>query len=137
LGFTPFIDRHVIGTVFDAYRDLFPKGDIVPENGDTDDLIRPLIAGELDAALVTLPLIPDGYRVQPIMHEPLVVCLRKDDPLAAMDELPSALLRDWPSSAIPGIIPERTHGSSRCLKSKASSPGFPPDLQSGAYPMDG
>jgi DNA-binding transcriptional LysR family regulator len=35
LGFTPFIEHQVISTVCDAYRDLFPKGSIHPENGDT------------------------------------------------------------------------------------------------------
>ena len=89
LGFTPFIEHEVISTVCDVYRDLFPKGSIEPENGDTDDIINRLIAAELDAALVTLPIMPDGYHVQPVMHEPLVVCIRKDDPLAHWDELPS------------------------------------------------
>ena len=67
----------------------FPRADIEPETGDTDDIINRLIAAELDAALVTLPIMPDGYHVQPVMHEPLVVCIRKDDPLAHRDELPS------------------------------------------------
>ena len=60
LGFTPFIEHEVISTVCDAYRDLFPKGNIEPETGDTDDIIERLIAAELDAALVTLPIMPDG-----------------------------------------------------------------------------
>jgi len=87
LGFTPFVEHQVIATVCDAYRDLFPKGTILPENGDTEDVIERLRTAELDAALVTLPVLPNGYRVQPVMHEPLVVCLRKDDPLAQEDEL--------------------------------------------------
>ena len=94
LGFTPFIEHEVITTVCDAYRDLFPKGSIQPENGDTDDVVARLKAAELDAALVTLPLVPDGYHVQPVMHEPLVVCIRKDDPLAQLDELPAQSLND-------------------------------------------
>lgn len=87
LGFTPFIEHQVIATVCDAYRDLFPKGTILPENGDTEDIVSRLREAELDAALVTLPVHPDGYRVQPVMHEPLVVCIRKDDPLAQESEL--------------------------------------------------
>lgn len=87
LGFTPFMEHQVIATVCDAYRDLFPKGTIVPENGDTEDVIHRLKTAELDAVLVTLPVLPDGYHVQPVMHEPLVVCIRKDDPLAQESEL--------------------------------------------------
>jgi DNA-binding transcriptional LysR family regulator len=89
LGFTPFIEHEVITTVCDAYRDLFPKGSIEPEHGDTDEIIKRLTAAELDAALVTLPLMPGNYCIQPVMHEPLVVCIRKDDPLAQLDALPS------------------------------------------------
>jgi DNA-binding transcriptional LysR family regulator len=92
LGFTPFVDRRVLATVTQAYRDLFPKGSIAPENGDTNDLLRRIQDGELDAALVTLPLSPDGYRVQPVMHERLIVCIPKDDPLASYDEIPPELL---------------------------------------------
>ena len=82
LGFSPFVEQNVLGEVCSAYRELFPKSVIEPESGDTDELVRSLRAGEIDAALVTLPLEPDGYKIQPIMHEPLVVCVRKDDPLA-------------------------------------------------------
>jgi DNA-binding transcriptional LysR family regulator len=92
LGFTPFVDKHVLATVNQAYRDLFPKGSISPENGDTNDLLQRIKEGTLDAALVTLPLNPDGYRVQPVMQESLVVCLRSDDPLASHDEIPPELL---------------------------------------------
>jgi DNA-binding transcriptional LysR family regulator len=94
LGFTPFIEHQVISTVCDAYQDLFPKGNIQPETGDTDDIIKRLAAAELDAALVTLPIVPDNYRVQPVMHEPLVVCIRKDDSLAQLDQLPSEALNN-------------------------------------------
>ena len=92
LGFTPFVDKRVLDTVSHAYRDLFPKGSISPENGDTSDLLERLKEGALDAALVTLPLNPDGYIAQSVMHEPLVVCLRRDDPLAVQEEIPSELL---------------------------------------------
>lgn len=87
LGLTPFIEHHVIATVTEAYRTLFPKGNIHPENGDTSDVLERLKGGELDAALVTLPLVPSGYHIQPIMHQPLVVCIREDDPLAQKERL--------------------------------------------------
>ncbi len=92
LGFTPFVDKHVLVTVSQSYRNLFPKGNITPENGDTNYLLERLKAGTLDAALVTLPLKPNGYTIQPVMHESLVVCLRKDDPLSTHVEIPPELL---------------------------------------------
>ena len=92
LGFTPFVEPHVLETVTHAYRDLFPRGEIEPESGDTEVLVERLRSGEIDAALVTLPIASNGVAVQPIMHEQLVVCLRKDDPLAKNETLGPELL---------------------------------------------
>jgi DNA-binding transcriptional LysR family regulator len=83
IGFTPFVEQHVIGTVCIAYKDIFPRALVIPQSGDTDDLVERLKAQELDAALVTLPLAADGVVVEPVLHESLVVCLRRDDPLAS------------------------------------------------------
>jgi DNA-binding transcriptional LysR family regulator len=83
IGFTPFVDQHVVGVVCSAYREIFPRALVDPQNGDTEDLVERLKAQDLDAALLTLPLSADGFVVQPIMHEPLVVCIRKDDQLAS------------------------------------------------------
>jgi DNA-binding transcriptional LysR family regulator len=82
IGFTPFVEQYVIGTVCTAYKDIFPRALVIPQSGDTDDLVEHLKAQELDAALVTLPLAADGVAVEPVLHESLVVCLRRDDPLA-------------------------------------------------------
>jgi DNA-binding transcriptional LysR family regulator len=82
MGFMPFVEQHIIGTVCRAYKEIFPHALVIPQNGDTEDLVVRLKAQELDAALVTLPLGADGVVVKPILHESLVVCIRKDDPLA-------------------------------------------------------
>jgi DNA-binding transcriptional LysR family regulator len=39
-----------------------------------------------------LPRPPDGCLIQQIMHEPLLVCVRANDPLAQCEEIPPALL---------------------------------------------
>ena len=87
MGFTPFVEQHVIGTVCRAYKEIFPRALVMPQNGDTEDLVERLKARELDATLVTLPLGADGVVVQPILRDSLVVCIRKDDPLAGEDAL--------------------------------------------------
>jgi DNA-binding transcriptional LysR family regulator len=87
LGFTPFVEPHVLETVTRAYHYLFPKGEIEPESGDTEVLIDRLRAGEIDAALVTLPVNSEGVIVRPVMHQKLVVCIRKDDPLSSNETL--------------------------------------------------
>jgi DNA-binding transcriptional LysR family regulator len=80
LGFTPFVEPQVLETVTHAYRDLFPRGELEPESGDTEVLVERLRSGEIDAALVTLPIASNDFAVRSVMYETLVVCLRKDDP---------------------------------------------------------
>jgi DNA-binding transcriptional LysR family regulator len=92
LGFTPFVESHVIGTVCRAYRGLFPRGEINPVSGDIEDILEQLADASIDAALLTLPINAEGLHVQPVISEPLVVCLRKDDPLAQQEELPPTSL---------------------------------------------
>jgi len=87
LGFTPFVESHVIGTVCRAYRGLFPRGEINPVSGDIEDILEQLADASIDAALLTLPVNAEGLHIQPVISEPLVVCLRKDDPLAQQEEL--------------------------------------------------
>lgn len=92
LGFSQYVEHLVLQTVSRAYRELFPKGEVVAEGDDTDLLLRRVQKGELDAALVTLPLSFEGLCAQPVMHERMVVLLCKDDALAAKDELSAEAL---------------------------------------------
>ena len=92
LGFTPFVESHVIGLVCHSYRSLFPRGEIHPESGDIEEIVERLRADSIDAALLTLPLKAEGMCIQHLKSEPLVVCIRKDDPLARLDELPPRTL---------------------------------------------
>jgi len=87
LGFSQYVEHLVLQTVSRAYRELFPKGEVVAEGDDTDVLLRRVQSGDLDAALVTLPLSFEGLCAQPVMHERMVVLLCKDDALADKEEL--------------------------------------------------
>ncbi len=94
LGFSQYVEHLVVQTVSRAYRELFPKGDVVAEGDDTDVLLRRVQKGELDAALVTLPLSFEGLCAQPVMHERMLVLLCKDDPLSGKQELDSGDLNN-------------------------------------------
>lgn len=90
LGFSQFVEHAVLHTVTLAYQEMFPTGEVQPEGDDTDQLLKRVKSGDLNAALVTLPLSFDGLSAQPIMHEKMVVMLCKDDPLAEKAELSPA-----------------------------------------------
>jgi len=50
--------------------------------------------GNLDAAIVTLPILEDDVQAQLIDRERLVVCMRDDDPLAAYETVPPEALNE-------------------------------------------
>jgi DNA-binding transcriptional LysR family regulator len=92
LGFSSFVDKHLLGQVVQAHKAIFPTGVLIPQCGDTEDLLRQLSSNELDAAVVTLPVRGGALHIQEIRRENLVVCVRADDPLADLDSIPPASL---------------------------------------------
>ena len=91
LGFSPFIEKELLQTVKETYRNLLPGCEIQLENAGTNELVLQVHSDSLDAAM-TLPVDRDGLQVKLLERERLVVCLRSDDPLAGnVAIVPSAL----------------------------------------------
>ena len=64
------------------HKELLPDCAIRPAHGDTAQLMDEVSKGEIDAAIVTLPVTDPTLYVDEIRRDRLVVCLRADDPLA-------------------------------------------------------
>jgi DNA-binding transcriptional LysR family regulator len=92
LGFTQFVDKTLLKSVTELYRELLPESEFVPDSGDTDELTDRIRESSLDAALVTLPILDHGLDIHVVEREQLVVCMRSDDPLADRESLPPDLL---------------------------------------------
>lgn len=92
LGFSSFVEKKLLETVTQTYRNLLPGCEILPESGDTDELALRIHDDGLDAAIVTLPIDGDGLQIKILEREQLLVCLRSDDPLAGDVAIPSAAL---------------------------------------------
>ncbi len=82
LGFSPFVEKSLLEAVTETYRHLLPGCEILPQSEETDELALGLRGDSLDAAIVTLPIDTEELRVKVLERERLVVCLRRDDPLA-------------------------------------------------------
>lgn len=82
-GRSSFVDRELFHAGCEVHRKMFPGCEIRPEHGDTSQLIDEVLSGEMDAALVTLPVDDLRLSVEVIQRSRLVVCLPKDHPLAA------------------------------------------------------
>jgi DNA-binding transcriptional LysR family regulator len=94
LGFSPFVEKSLLEGVTQAYRNLLPGCEILPESGETDELALRVRGDGLDAAIVTLPIDSEGLRIKVLERERLVVCLRSDDPLAGDVAISPAALDD-------------------------------------------
>lgn len=88
LGFSPFVDRSLVDLALASYKRLFPGSSIHPTSKCTAQLLELLMAGGVEAGLVTLPIERHGVIVQPLVSEHLLICLRGDDPLAKETAIP-------------------------------------------------
>jgi DNA-binding transcriptional LysR family regulator len=82
LGFSSFINPNLLQLFRGAYASLFPDCSIHLSGGDPSHLLDRLEQGALDGALLPMPIDGPAWVVQQVLHDPLVVCMQKDDPLA-------------------------------------------------------
>ncbi|MEO3776357.1 LysR family transcriptional regulator [Micromonospora sp. B11E3] len=85
LGATPSLATSLAPPVLRRFRDAHPNVDLRVEEGGSQDLVRDLLRGDLDLALIIMPAqgADPGLRADPILRESLVV--------ASLDELPGTL----------------------------------------------
>ena len=76
------------------HKTLVPAASIRPTHADEVQLVDEVLCGAADAALVTLPLDHPDICIEELRRNRLVVCLRKDSPLAQYPALLAADLRD-------------------------------------------
>ncbi|MBB5059706.1 DNA-binding transcriptional LysR family regulator [Granulicella aggregans] len=86
-GCSPLADQTLFQSFCKMHRELLPSCAVRPERDDTMPLVEDVLAGVLDAAIVTRPIEHAALRVEDIQCDRLVVCLRKDDPLASKNAL--------------------------------------------------
>jgi DNA-binding transcriptional LysR family regulator len=93
-GCTPSVDRALFHMACSLHKELVPDCPVRAAHGDTAQLVEELISGEIDVAIVTLPLSDLRLRIEEIRKDRLVVCLRKDNPLTAKATLAPADLQE-------------------------------------------
>ena len=81
-GCSPVADQALFQSFCQMHRELLPNCAVRLERDDTVQLVDDVLAGVLDAAIVTHPIKHAALRIEEIRRDRLVVCLRKDDPLA-------------------------------------------------------
>ncbi|MGO8785998.1 MAG: LysR family transcriptional regulator [Terriglobia bacterium] len=82
LGCAPFVDPEVLRVACEIHKEIVPSCPIRPTHGDSIQLVQELVFGEIDAAIMTMPVSDSRLSVQAIRRDRLVACLRVDHPLA-------------------------------------------------------
>ncbi|MEU4675416.1 LysR family transcriptional regulator [Micromonospora sp. NPDC023737] len=99
LGATPSLATSLAPPVLRRFRDAHPAVDLRVEEGGSQDLVRDLLRGDLDLALIIMPGqgADPGLRVDPILRESLVVASAAEPGTPDdADELRITDLRDQP-----------------------------------------
>lgn len=87
LGFSSFINAHLLQEFRQDYEEIFPGCEIQLSGADPLRILNRMTQGQLDCAILPMPIDEDLYNVQQISRSPLVVCMCGDDPLAAQRQL--------------------------------------------------
>jgi DNA-binding transcriptional LysR family regulator len=89
LGCVAHADPLVFKDFCSLYRAMLPGCSIRARFGDKASITHEIAEGRLDAAITTLPTSGSTLQTELVRREPLVVCMREDDPLAAKRNLSS------------------------------------------------
>jgi DNA-binding transcriptional LysR family regulator len=82
IGLSSFINPDSVQSLRQAYTRLFPDSPIQMTGGHPVQLLDRMEQKSLDAAILPLPVTGANWVVSPVASDPLVVCMRADDPLA-------------------------------------------------------
>jgi DNA-binding transcriptional LysR family regulator len=92
LGYSPFVDHSLVDHALTIFCELVPHGKVDPTSETTGRLSNMVAEGQIEAAIVTLPIPNRDLFVKELCEERVLVCLRKDDPLAGLDALPREVI---------------------------------------------
>ncbi|MBB5938287.1 LysR family transcriptional regulator [Streptomyces zagrosensis] len=114
----PDLGGATVAALLTGYQRRSPGSTLDLRELTTAQQVRELAAGTLETGIVRHPCPAEGLDFGPLLHQPLGVLLRADDPLAAQPHLPLAELsgRDlvlFPRAAAPALYDETLTGCAR------------------------
>jgi DNA-binding transcriptional LysR family regulator len=89
-GCGSLVDPELFHFMCELHKEMLPGCVIRPTHGDAVQILEELVSGQINAALVSLPVNDPHLRKVIICRDRLVACLRADHPLAAKATLRSA-----------------------------------------------
>ena len=83
LGCAPFVDPELFQMVCEMHKEIVPDCLIRPTTGDAVHLVEELVVGQIDAAIMTLPISDPRLCAEAIRRDRLVACLPANHSLAS------------------------------------------------------
>lgn len=87
LGIFPTLAPYLLPHVVPGIRKRFPNLKLQLSEEKTEDILKQLDDGDLDAALLALPLDEDGLEIEILFEEPFLLALPESHPLADKAEI--------------------------------------------------
>lgn len=94
VGASPTLAPYLFPTLIKQCRRRFPNLQINIREDFKSTLMREMLEGELDLAILARPVSDPNIHVEPLWHEPLMLVIAKDHPLAAKERVSSTDLAD-------------------------------------------
>lgn len=92
LGFSSFIKSGLLQKFRDSYAKIFPDCEIHLSGGEPANILQRLSHASLDAAFLPMPIDRTDLVMHEVSRDPLVVCMRTDDPMAREPDVSLAVL---------------------------------------------
>lgn len=87
VGALPTIAPYLLPPLIERCRDRYPNLLVHVREDFRSDLVRAVIEGDLDLAIVTLPVKDHRLSIEPLLTEPLLLVVGKDHPFASRSEI--------------------------------------------------
>jgi len=87
LGFSSFIKAGLLQIFRNSYAKMFPDCEINLSGGEPANILQRLGHASLDAAFLPMPIDGPDLVMHEVSRDPLVVCMRTDDPMTREPEV--------------------------------------------------
>jgi LysR family transcriptional regulator, hydrogen peroxide-inducible genes activator len=94
VGAVPTVAPYLVAPLIEKCRELYPNLLVYMREDFRSDLSRAVLEGELDLAIVTMPVKDHRLSVEPLLTEPLLLAVGKGHPLTGRSEITANDLAD-------------------------------------------
>ncbi|HEV2068167.1 MAG TPA: LysR substrate-binding domain-containing protein, partial [Acidimicrobiales bacterium] len=132
IGHVDSASSELLPTALRAFHDRYPDVRLAVEEYRTAALVQALRSDHLDVAFVRPPVTDDGLHCEVVVHEPLVVAMPAEHPLADDERVPIERLADERFIVAPWHEHPALHDEVIATCRRA---GFDPSIAEEAYPI--